>query len=146
MMVAPSLAAAAVLLDHGIGVSVVNVAVIKPLDAQTIITVSAAARVVLAAENHSVCGGLGSAIAEVLAESGLGRPLRRIGLGDTFAEGSGTASYLFGKYGLSVQSIVDAAWLALGLRAPAPVAGAAPAAGDHVAPAQKSAQSTPGGL
>lgn len=134
MMVAPSLAAAAVLRDHGVGVSVVNVAVIKPLDAQTILAVSAAARVVLAVENHLVCGGLGSAIAEVLAESGLGRPLRRIGLRDTFAEGAGTASYLFDKYGLSTQSIVDAAWLALGRPAPAPVAEVARAADGEYAP------------
>jgi transketolase len=134
MMVAPSLAAAAVLRVHGLGVSVVNVAVIKPLDAETILAVSAAARVVLAAENHSVCGGLGSAIAEVLAESGLGRPLRRIGLRDTFAEGAGTASYLFDKYGLSTQSIVDAAWLALGMPTPAPVAEVASAADGEYAP------------
>lgn len=134
MMLAPSLAAAAVLRDHGLGVSVVNTAVIKPLDTETIIAASAAARVVLAAENHSVCGGLGSAIAEVLAEAGLGRPLRRIGLRDTFAEGAGTASYLFGKYGLSTQSIVNAAWLALGLPGPMPVAEVSTAADGEYAP------------
>jgi transketolase len=134
MMLAPSLAAAAVLREHGLGVCVVNVAVIKPLDAQTIITASAAARVVLAAENHLVCGGLGSAVAEVLAESGLGRPLRRIGLRDTFAEGACTASYLFGKYGLSTQSIIDAAWLALGMPGSAPVAEVTSAADGEYAP------------
>jgi len=134
MMLAPSLAAAAALREHGLSVSVVNVAVIKPLDTETIIAVSAAAQVVLAAENHSVCGGLGSAIAEVLAESGLGRPLRRIGLRDTFAEGAGNASYLFGKYGLSTQSIVDAAWLALGMPGSAPAAEVTAAADGEYAP------------
>lgn len=122
MMLAPALAAARLLAGHGTGVSVVNVPVIKPLDTGTVLRVSAAARVVLSAENHSVVGGLGSAVAETLAEAGLGRPLRRIGLPDTFAEGARTADYLFTKYGLSTQSIVDAAWLALGRPAPAPEA------------------------
>ncbi len=122
MMLAPSLAAAAVLGGHGIGVSVVSVPVIKPLDEATVTRVAAACKVVLTAENHLITGGLGSAVAEVLAESGAARPLRRIGLRDTFAEGAGTAPYLFGKYGLSTQSIVDAAWGALGLPGAAPAA------------------------
>jgi transketolase len=122
MMLAPALAAARLLARHGTGVSVVNVPVIKPLDTGTVLRVAAGARVVLAAENHSVVGGLGSAVAEALAEAGLGRPLRRIGLPDTFAEGARSAGYLFTKYGLSTQSIVDAAWLALGRAGPAPQA------------------------
>ena len=120
MMLAPALAAARLLAGHGTGVSVVNVPVIKPLDTTTVLRVAAAARVVLSAENHSVAGGLGTAVAEALAEAGLGRPLRRIGLPDTFAEGARSADYLFTKYGLSTQSIVDAAWLALGRPGPAP--------------------------
>jgi transketolase len=120
MMLAPVLAAAQLLAEHGTGVSVVNVPVIKPLDTGTVLRVAAAARVVLSAENHSVIGGLGTAVAEALAEAGLGRPLRRIGLPDTFAEGAHSADYLFTRYGLSTQSIVDAAWLALGRPGPAP--------------------------
>ncbi len=58
----------------------------------------------ITAENHTVIGGLGSAVAEVLAEAGLGRPLKRIGLADTFAEGSLSAPFLFEKYGLSTQA------------------------------------------
>ena len=84
--------------------------------------VAAAAKVVVTAENHTVIGGLGSAVAEALAEAGLGRPLRRVGLRDTFAEGSRTGPYLFGKYGLSTQALVDAAWTALGRRERVPVA------------------------
>ena len=122
MMLAPALAAARLLAGHGTGVSVVNVPVIKPLDTSTVLRVAAAARVVLSAENHSVVGGLGTAVAEALAEAGLGRPLRRIGLPDTFAEGARSADYLFARYGLSTQSIVDTAWLALGRPGPAPEA------------------------
>jgi transketolase len=94
--------------------AVVNVAVIKPLDAETITRVAGRARAVITAENHLVTGGLGTAVAEVLAEAGLGRALRRIGLRDTFAEGALTAPYLFGKYGLSTQSVINEAWDLLG--------------------------------
>ena len=73
-----------------------------------------AMRVVVTAENHSIIGGLGSAVAEVLAESASATPLRRVGLADTYAEGAGSASYLFKKYGLSTQHLVETAWTALG--------------------------------
>jgi transketolase len=122
MMLAPALAAARLLGDHGVTVSVVNVPVIKPLDAATVLDVAAAAKVVVTAENHTIVGGLGSAVAEVLAEAGLGRPLRRVGLRDIFAEGSRTGPYLFGTYGLSTQAVVDAVWTALGRRERVPVA------------------------
>lgn len=113
MMVAPALAAATTLRAHGVAATVVNVPVIKPLDTATVLSVAGTSRVVITAENHSVIGGLGSAVAEALAESGLGRPLRRIGLQDTFAEGAKDARYLFTKYGLTVQNLVTTAWSAL---------------------------------
>lgn len=114
MMLAPALEAARLLESRGVSVSVTSVPVIKPLDAATVTQVAAAARAVVTAENHSVVGGLGTAVAEALAEAGLGRPLRRIGLRDTFAEGARTGPYLFGQYGLSTQAITDAAWAVLG--------------------------------
>jgi transketolase len=125
MMLASALGAARALLAGGVSVSVVNVAVLKPLDTATVRSVAADARVVVTAENHSVIGGLGSAVAETLAEAGLGRVLRRVGLQDTFAEGSLDAPYLFDRYGLSTQALVDAAWAALGRPGPAPRAAAA---------------------
>ena len=127
MMLAAALAAARALEAREVTVTVVNVPVIKPLDAATVTAVAGAARAVVTAENHTVMGGLGTAVAEVLAEAGLGRPLRRVGLRDTFAEGARTGPYLFGKYGLSIQAIVDAGWTALGRRDPAPVADSIPA-------------------
>ena len=80
------------------------------------------ARAVVTAENHSVIGGLGSAVAEVLAEAGLARPLRRVGLQDTFAEGAQSAASLFLKYGLGTQAIVDQAWSVLARPGAAPQA------------------------
>jgi transketolase len=113
MMVAPALAAATTLNAHGVATTIVNAPVIKPLDTTTVLTVAAAVKVVITAENHSIIGGLGSAVAETLAEAGLGRPLRRVGLQDTFAEGAQDTRYLFTKYGLTVQHLVTTAWSAL---------------------------------
>ena len=79
---------------------------------------AAGARIVVTAENHTIIGGLGSAVAETIAEAGLGRPLRRVGLRDTFAEGSLTAPYLFAKYGLSTQALIETIWSALGRPGP----------------------------
>jgi transketolase len=113
MMVAPALAAARVLRSAGIATVVLNIPVLKPLDAATVLAAAAATQTVITAENHSIIGGLGSAVAEALAEAALPRPLHRLGLQDTYAEGARTASYLFTKYGLSTQHLVDAAWSAL---------------------------------
>ncbi len=114
MMVSAALAAAQTLVLAGVSAGVVNVPVIKPIDRATVATVAANVRAVVTAENHTVIGGLGSAVAEVLAEEGLGRRLRRVGIQDTFAQGAKNAESLFRKYGLTTQDVVDAAWVALG--------------------------------
>ncbi len=134
MMVAPALAAARALRAAGAVTVVVSIPVIKPLDTATVLSVSTAARAVVTAENHSIIGGLGSAVAETLAEAGLGRPLRRIGLADTFAEGARDAPYLFTKYGLSTQHIVDTAWSVLHHPGPPPRVPALPADAGEYAP------------
>ncbi|NLT07048.1 MAG: transketolase [Solirubrobacterales bacterium] len=113
MLLAAALSAARLLGEHGVDAGVVNVPVIKPLDAATVVGACAGTRAVVTAENHSVVGGLGSAVAEALAEAGAGVPLRRVGIEDRFAE-SGSRPYLFSRYGLSVQRIVERAWEALG--------------------------------
>jgi transketolase C-terminal domain/subunit len=113
MMLAPALAAARVLRSAGIATVVLNIPVIKPLDTATVLAAATATQTVITAENHSIIGGLGSAVAETLAESALPRPLHRIGLNDTFAEGAKSPAYLFHKYGLTVQHLIDTAWSAL---------------------------------
>lgn len=122
MMLAGSLAAAKTLAEAGVAVKVVNVPVIKPLDAAGILAHAKGAKTVVTSENHSIIGGLGSAVSETLAEAGTGIPLRRVGVRDTFAEGSLNAPYLFDKYGLGTQSIVGAVWDGLGRTDAAPVA------------------------
>ncbi|HZD67922.1 MAG TPA: transketolase C-terminal domain-containing protein [Actinomycetes bacterium] len=110
MMLPAAIVAADVLAQHGVEASVLNVPVVKPLDATTVLDACASARGVVVAENHSVIGGLGSAVAEALAEAGLGRPLRRVGVRDVFAGGARTAGYLFDRHALSTQAVIDAAW------------------------------------
>lgn len=122
MMLAAALAAAGTLRARGIDAGVLNVPVIKPLDSDTILGACRGARAVITAENHSVVGGLGSAVAESLAEAGVATRLIRVGIQDRFAE-SGSRPYLFSRYGLSVQRIVEEAWRALGRTDPIPAVG-----------------------
>ncbi|MHB1405639.1 MAG: transketolase family protein [Desulfitobacteriaceae bacterium] len=106
IMVSKALEAAAELSSSGIEVSVVNVASVKPLDQETIIRVAAECGAVITAEEHTIIGGLGSAVAEVLGEN-RPTPMLRIGLKDSFGE-SGRPLELLEKYGLTKDEIVKA--------------------------------------
>ena len=121
MMIPAALAASRTLTKNGVSATVLNAPVIKPLDGTTIATAARQSRIVITAENHSIVGGLGTAVAETLAEAGIAVLLRRIGIADRFAE-SGSREYLFGKYGLNTQNIVDVAWRGLAINRPVPTA------------------------
>lgn len=134
MMLSAALAAADILDEAGIDTKVINVPVIKPLNAGALIAHLSGMRAVITAENHSVIGGLGTAVAEALAEAGAGIALRRIGLQDTFAEGARTAPALFKKYGLSTQNIVETAWRLLSREGEPPAAPSVEFASGEYAP------------
>ncbi len=108
LSVTEALAAADRLAADGIEASVVDMASIKPLDAGLVIDRAKATGAIVTAENHSVIGGLGSAVAEVLCDAGIGLPFKRVGLADRFAEG-GSTPYLMKKYGLDSTAIIKAA-------------------------------------
>lgn len=127
MMLPAALAAARTLRRAGVSAAVVHVPVVKPLDAATIAAACSGAKGVVTAENHSVVGGLGSAVAEALAEAGVSCTLRRVGVPDTFAE-TGSRAFLFAKYGLTAQAIVDSAWEAAALAGTPPTTSDAEAA------------------
>ncbi len=131
MMLPAALVAADTLSAYGLGVAVVHAPVVKPLDVETVAGVGARVKGMVVAENHSIVGGLGSAVAEALAEAGCGCRLRRVGVADTFAE-AGSLPFLFERYGLSSRRIVAVAWSLLGLpgRPPEPPA-MSPAAGEY---------------
>ena len=105
-MVHLALEAADLLSDQGISTAVVNVHTIKPLDAETVVKYARRCGAVVTAEEHSIIGGLGSAVAEVLGEE-QPTPMVRIGVGDTFGE-SGKPAELLAKYGLTSEAIVQA--------------------------------------
>jgi transketolase len=86
---------------------VVEVHTLRPLDVRGIAQVLEESPAAVSAEDHQINGALGSAIAEVIAERGMGR-LARLGLQDVFPE-SGEAFGLLDRYGLGVKDIVQAA-------------------------------------
>jgi len=102
------LATADTLAKEGIEARVVDMASIKPLDQALIIESATRTGAIVTAENHSIIGGLGSAVAEVLVEEGIGLPFKRVGVKDQFCEG-GTTPYLMNKFGLDAPAIADAA-------------------------------------
>jgi len=108
LCVSESLQAAQTLADEGIEASVVDMASLKPIDADLILEQAAATGAIVTAENHNIIGGLGSAVAEVLMDEGIGLPFKRVGVQDRFCEG-GTTPYLMDKFGLNAPAIVEAA-------------------------------------
>jgi transketolase len=101
-------AAAEQLAKEGRRVGVVNFHTLKPFDADLAVALSARYRTLISVEEHSILGGLGSALAEVLAEQGKGARLVRLGVSDTFGE-SGSADELLAKHGLDEAGILAAA-------------------------------------
>lgn len=100
-----SLEAAQQLQADGVGVAVLHVPTIKPLDEATILAeVRRSARLVVVAENHSVVGGLGEAVASLLMRSGVATAFRQIGLPDAFLD-AGALPTLHDRYGISTQAI-----------------------------------------
>ncbi|MEI3478040.1 MAG: transketolase C-terminal domain-containing protein [Bilophila sp.] len=84
---------------------------VKPVDAEAVLRAAEETGAVVTAENHSVIGGLGSAVAEVLAE-GRPAPLERVGVKDHFGQ-VGKAPYLMGVFGITHADIAKAARKAL---------------------------------
>ena len=100
---AHALNAAELLAEEGISAEVVDIMSIKPLDEETILASAAKTGVVLTVEEHSVYGGMGSAVAELLAEK---QPCRVSRLGMTGFGQSGNAAELLAHYGLDAAGIV----------------------------------------
>lgn len=86
LMLTTCMEAAKKLMAEGISARVVDMFCIKPIDKVCILKCAAETGAIVTAENHSIIGGLGSAVAEVLAEGGCAAPLRRIGIQDRFGE------------------------------------------------------------
>jgi len=108
LMSGRALDAAAVLETEGLEAGVLHVPTLKPFDHEAVAEAAAQCGRVVTLENHSIIGGLASAVCESLTLAGVSVRLARVGVPDRFLE-CGSTDYLSHKYGLSVPRIVDTA-------------------------------------
>ncbi len=106
LMVNEALEAQKILEAEGISAEIINVHTIKPLDAETICASAKKTGAVVTAEEHSIIGGLGSAVAEAICENGTCVPVVKLGVNDCFGK-SGPAVELLHIFGLDAQNIVE---------------------------------------
>lgn len=106
-LVGEAMEAAKSLQAEGLSARVVNVSTVKPLDRDVVLAAARDCGAVVTAEDHTIVGGLGGAVSELLAEE-RPTPVRRVGVRDTFAE-SGTPRELYEKYGLTAKHVAHAA-------------------------------------
>ena len=105
VMVEKALTAAEKLSEENISARVINISTIKPIDKDIIIKAAKETKGIVTVEEHSVIGGLGSAVSEVVVEN-TPTYVEKIGTRDTFGE-SGNGNKLLEKYGLGVENIVE---------------------------------------
>jgi len=104
-----ALEAAAELEKKGVGAGVLHVHTLKPLDAATIFERAAQAPAVLTIEEHTLTGGLGSAVAEIIAEAGFNpaKRFKRIGIPDVFPDQYGSQASLMRRYGITASNAAE---------------------------------------
>jgi transketolase len=107
-MVPEALRAAEILSARGVAVRVLNMHTIKPIDRQAILRAAQDTPRIITLEEHTVVGGLGGAVAEVLADAGARTPLTRLGLQDTFAVMCGSREDFWRRFGLSAEAVAEA--------------------------------------
>ncbi len=103
-----ALKAAEALEEKGIHARVIDMFTIKPLDQAAVLQAASETKAVITLENHNIFNGLGSAVAEVLAENRCSVPFRRLGAPDRAGE-VGTADYLMSKFSMDAQAVLAAA-------------------------------------
>lgn len=114
MMVQLALEAKEELSKEGINARIINIHTIKPIDSELLVKAAKETGAIVTAEEHSIIGGLGSAVSEVVTEE-CPVPVIRVGIKDTFGE-SGKPAQLLEKYGLTVEAIVNSAKKAISLK------------------------------
>ena len=114
IMVDAAIEAKNILAEEGINAKVINIHTIKPFDAELIIKAAKETGAIVTAEEHSIIGGLGSAVAETVSEN-YPVPVLRVGVKDVFGE-SGKPDQLLQKYGLTSQDIVSKVRAAVALK------------------------------
>jgi len=113
IVTARTLKAADMLAERGVTAGVLHMPTVKPLDEAAVRRVAGTARLVVTVEEHSRIGGLGSAVAELMAEEPTGARLLRLALPDAFPEGYGSNDHLMQLAGLHPEGIVASVTAAL---------------------------------
>lgn len=101
-----ALRASKILSDEGIAARVLSMHTVKPIDKEAILESAEETRLIITIEEHTIIGGLGGAVAEVLADEGAGTPLARFGLQDVFACMVGSHQDVKNRFGITAEAIV----------------------------------------
>jgi transketolase len=115
LMTERALQAAGALAREGIEVTLLHLSTLKPIDSEAVLEAALRTRNVLTLENHTIIGGLGSAVADVIVRHGEPCRFAKIGIPDRFVE-CGSVPYLVSKYGLGVENVVEATRIAVSER------------------------------
>jgi len=105
MMTPKAMAAAKELIARGVSVNLIHMSTIKPIDEDAILEAAETTKAIITVENHSIIGGLGSAVCEVVSEK-CPCKVYRIGFNDIFLE-SGDDEELFSRYGMNTENIIQ---------------------------------------
>ena len=114
LMLSRCLEAADALAGEGIDARVLEMHTVKPLDVEAVLQAARETGALVTAEEHSIIGGLGGAVAEAVADA-YPVPVKRVGINDRFAE-TGPYAELLDRYGMSIEDIVSAARQAMDAR------------------------------
>jgi len=107
IMLSEAIKASAILKDEGISARVIDMFTIKPIDDELVVKCAKETGAIVTAENHSVIGGLGGAVSEVLGEK-CPTPIERVGVKEEFGE-VGAVQYLLKRFKLTADDIAEAA-------------------------------------
>ena len=102
-----TVAAAKLLEEQGVSAEVVSFPCLKPIDSEKLIELSQRFKHIVTVEEHSIVGGFGSAVCEVLAEAGANCHVHRIGMEDVYSSIVGTQDYLRGEYKMDAKAICE---------------------------------------
>lgn len=107
----PAKEAAKLLAEAGISCGILHMHTVKPFDTELFLDMAKGVKAVISVEEHTILGGLGSAVAEILAETPLSRQPRfkRLGIPDVFPDKYGTQNQLMARYGIDTETIVGTA-------------------------------------
>jgi len=114
IMTEEALRAIPTMKNRGVSIQHLHISTLKPFDdPQVSEAIARVKKGVITMENHTIVGGLGSAVAEIMAEQGAGIPLRRVGIRDTYAHGA-SQKYLMAELGLDSMALIREAESLLG--------------------------------